>query len=88
MCLAVPGRVERLTADATGVTLGEVSFGGVRKTVCLDYVPDPRPGQWVLVHAGFAIAVVDEDEARRTLALLEAVAGDPPVPPPRRDAVR
>jgi hydrogenase expression/formation protein HypC len=79
MCLAVPGRIERVCTDALGTTMGAVSFGGVVKDVCLAYVDDPEPGQYVIVHAGFAISRLDEAEARRTLALFaEVAAGDEP----------
>jgi hydrogenase expression/formation protein HypC len=76
VCLAVPGRVidiDRNTALPTGV----VDFGGTRRAVCLAYVPDVGLGDYVVVHVGFAISVVDEAEAQRTWALLEdMVAAD------------
>jgi len=50
--------------------VGRVDFGGVRRRVCLEHVPEVRPGEWVLVHVGFALARLDEDEARRTFELL------------------
>jgi hydrogenase expression/formation protein HypC len=70
MCLAVPGQVvERLTAG--DLPMGRVDFNGMRRDVCLAYVPEAEVGSWVVVHVGFAISVVDEAEARRTLALLD-----------------
>lgn len=70
MCLAVPGRV--VAVEGTGlVRRGRVDFGGVARTVELAFVPEAEPGDWILVHAGAAIAVLDEAEARRTLALLD-----------------
>ncbi len=62
MCLAVPGRVLELREDG-GLRMGRVDFGGVRREVCLDFVPGVRPGDRVLVHAGFAIRVVDAGTA-------------------------
>jgi hydrogenase expression/formation protein HypC len=52
--------------------MGKVDFGGVSRHVCLVYVPDAQEGQYVIVHAGFAISLLDEQEAQQTLALLRA----------------
>ncbi|MEU2729308.1 HypC/HybG/HupF family hydrogenase formation chaperone [Streptomyces griseoviridis] len=70
MCLAVPGRVLR-TAEVEGALMAEVDFGGVRKEVCLQYVPDAAVGEYVVVHVGFAIQRLDEASARETLATFE-----------------
>lgn len=70
MCLAVPGRIESVSGDALTRT-GKVDFGGIRKDVNLAYVPEARPGDYVLVHVGFAISVVDAVEAQRTLDYLK-----------------
>lgn len=70
MCLAVPGRIERLF-DRDGTLMGVVDFGGVRKDVCLQYLPDAQPGQYVVVHVGFAIQRLDEESAVRTLREFE-----------------
>jgi len=53
------------------MTQGKVSFGGITKEVCLAYVPEARVGDWVVVHVGFAISQIDEQEARETFAFLE-----------------
>lgn len=76
MCLGVPGRIIAIDASAALPT-GTVDFGGVRREICLAYVPDARVDDHVVVHVGFAIAVVDEEEAARTWALLEAMLDDP-----------
>ena len=68
MCLAVPGKVVAIDRDAP-IPTGVVDFDGVRKDVCLAYVPDIELGDYALVHVGFAIARVDEDAAHRTLEL-------------------
>jgi hydrogenase expression/formation protein HypC len=70
MCLAVPGRIVRLdTRDDT--LMAEVDFGGVRKDVCLEYIPDATIGEYVIVHVGFAIQRLDEASAIRTLENFE-----------------
>jgi len=73
MCLGVPGQIlERVDAD-----LARVDFTGVRRTVNVAFTPEAEPGDWVLVHVGFALARIDEEEARATLALLgEAIAAE------------
>ena len=89
MCLGVPGRIESVTDDALGMRMGRVSFGGIVKEVCLAYVPEAKVGDHVLVHVGFALTVVDEEEARRTLETLATMGelselrGDPDAPPGR-----
>jgi hydrogenase expression/formation protein HypC len=72
VCLGVPGRVLQ-TTDVAGVLMGKVDFGGVTRDVCLAYVPEVRVGDYVIVHVGFAISLVDEAEARRTLQILRAM---------------
>ncbi|MGE2713524.1 HypC/HybG/HupF family hydrogenase formation chaperone [Mycolicibacterium litorale] len=70
MCLAVPGKIERLY-DRDGTLMAVVDFGGIRKDVCLQYIPDALPGQYVVVHVGFAIQRLDEESAMRTLREFE-----------------
>jgi hydrogenase expression/formation protein HypC len=71
MCLAIPGKViETFARD--GMPMARVEFGGVVRDACLSYVPETATGEYVLVHVGFAISRVDEEEAHRTYqALLE-----------------
>ena len=70
MCLAIPGKV--LEIDTTvQPTMGKVSFGGIQKRVCLEWVPDVKVGDYVIVHVGFAISKMDEEEALETLKLFE-----------------
>jgi hydrogenase expression/formation protein HypC len=71
MCLAIPGRLIEVTEDAHGVRMGKANFGGIVKQVCLEYTPEVNAGDYVLVHVGFALGKVDEDEAARTYKLLE-----------------
>ena len=72
MCLGVPGRVTAVV-EADGLRMGEVDFGGAARRVCLAYTPEAAAGDWVVVHAGFAIAVVDEAAAAATLRALAAI---------------
>lgn len=69
MCLAVPGRVCALH-DEDGLRLATVDFGGVRKRVCVETVPEVALGAWVLVHAGIALQQIDADAAAESLRLL------------------
>ena len=70
MCLAVPGRILSIV-EADGTLMAEVDFGGVRKSVCLEYIPDATVGEYVVVHVGFAIQRLDEASARETLENFE-----------------
>jgi hydrogenase expression/formation protein HypC len=70
MCLAVPGRVISLE-DRDDTLMAEVDFGGVRKEVCLEYLPDVAVGEYVVVHVGFAIQRLDEESATATLDSFE-----------------
>jgi hydrogenase expression/formation protein HypC len=74
MCLAIPGKV--IEIDATGSPImGKVSFSGIKKEVCLELVPEVKVGNYVIVHVGFAISMMDEEEAQETLKLLEQMTG-------------
>jgi hydrogenase expression/formation protein HypC len=70
MCLGVPGRVIEIRDDR-GTPMATVDFGGVRKEVCLAYVPEAQVGDYTVIHAGFAITLVDEASAERTLELFQ-----------------
>ncbi|MBI5281208.1 MAG: HypC/HybG/HupF family hydrogenase formation chaperone [Candidatus Solibacter usitatus] len=70
MCLAVPGQIVDITGDDPITRMARVSFGGVIKEVSLAYTPEAVPGDYVLVHVGFALNTVDEEEAQKTLELL------------------
>ncbi len=70
MCLGIPGKVVE-TYRENDVLMGKVDFSGVFKRVCLEHVPEVRPGEYVLVHVGFALSRIDEDEAGRVFAFLE-----------------
>ena len=68
MCLAVPGKILDVRGDDPITRIGRVDFGGVAREVSLAYVPEAKAGDYVIIHVGFALSVVDEEEAARTLA--------------------
>jgi hydrogenase expression/formation protein HypC len=71
MCLGVPGKILQIDENsALGMPMGKVSFGGIAKEVCLAYVPEAQVGDYVIVHAGFAISSIDEAEAMEVFDLL------------------
>lgn len=74
MCLAIPGKIVSVE-EAEDITLrrGKVDFGGVQKEICLSFTPEAKQGDYVLVHVGFALSVVDEDEAQQIFRDLEAM---------------
>ena len=70
MCLALPGQLTAIREpSAGGNPQGEVSYSGVIKTVDLSFVPEAQVGEYLIVHAGFALSVLDQEEAQQTLAL-------------------
>ncbi|NMC86226.1 MAG: HypC/HybG/HupF family hydrogenase formation chaperone [Anaerolineaceae bacterium] len=69
MCLAVPGKVTEIT-PTPGVLMGKVDFGGVVREVCLEAIPEVQLGNYVIVHAGFALNILSEKEAEETLSAL------------------
>jgi hydrogenase expression/formation protein HypC len=70
MCLGIPGKITKIYKKDS-LTMGIVDFGGISREVCMDYVPEAQVGQYALIHVGFAISVMDEDEALETLKLLQ-----------------
>lgn len=84
MCLTTPGQVVRIDSAGPDVRLAEVDFGGATRRVNLAFVPETRVGDFVIVHAGFAVRTLPEAEAREALALVRelARAGTPPAAAP------
>lgn len=74
MCLAIPGKILE-THREHDMLMAKVQFGGITKRICLEYVPEAQIGEYVLVHVGFALARIDEDEAKRIYEMLEAIGG-------------
>jgi hydrogenase expression/formation protein HypC len=87
MCLAVPGKVLEIRRESSPV-MGDVSFGGVKKEICLEWLPEAQVGDYVVVHVGFAISRMDEEEALETLRILKEMgdlADEFTVDPPAND---
>lgn len=92
MCLAVPGKITSISGDDPLLRTGKVDFGGILKEVSLAYVPEAKPGDYVIVHVGFALSRVDEEEAKQVFEYLremqelselqESEAGVAPAPAP------
>jgi len=72
MCLAIPGKIVSSEVE-NGIRVGRVEFGGISRATCLDLVPEASVGDYVLVHVGFALSIVDRDEAERSYKVLEAM---------------
>jgi hydrogenase expression/formation protein HypC len=72
MCLGIPGRIIEIYQKGS-LQMGRLDFGGVIKETCLAYVPEAKVGDYALIHVGFAISLMDEDEAQATLKLIEDV---------------
>lgn len=79
MCLGVPAKIVELF-EQNDLAMGKVEFGGILKEVCLAYTPEAQVGDYVLVHVGFAISRIDEQEAKETLDLLNELAESMPDP--------
>ena len=76
MCLAVPGRVVEIAAEPdSALRCAKVDFAGVRKDVCLAFTPEAAVGDYVLVHVGFSISIIDEAEAQRVFELVRELGG-------------
>ena len=71
MCLAIPGKIECIHGDSVLTRTGRINFGGVVKEACLAYVPEATTGDYVIVHAGFALSRVDEEEAHKVFEYLK-----------------
>jgi hydrogenase expression/formation protein HypC len=76
MCIAVPGQIKSITGGDPMELRGVVDFGGVEREIMLSFAPEAKIGDWVLVHAGFAITIIDEDSARQTLADFDRILGE------------
>ncbi|MFN2150113.1 MAG: HypC/HybG/HupF family hydrogenase formation chaperone [Anaerolineales bacterium] len=72
MCLAVPGRIIEIYEN-NGMKMGKVDFGGVTREACLDFVPEAQIDDYTVIHVGFAISLLSEEEAHKTLELLNEI---------------
>jgi hydrogenase expression/formation protein HypC len=75
MCLALPGQILALQKEGD-LPMGAVDFSGVRKKVCLVYTPEAEVGDYVIVHVGFALSILDKSQAQATLDLINQVSFD------------
>jgi hydrogenase expression/formation protein HypC len=73
MCLGVPGLITEIRPQ-DGLKMATVDFGGIARDVCLDYVPEAKVGDYCLVHVGFALNLLSQDEAQETISLLNEIA--------------
>lgn len=73
MCLAVPGKIVDIY-DLNSLRMGRIDFGGVIREACLEALPDAQVGDYTIVHAGFALNLLSEEEARETLDALQEIA--------------
>jgi len=89
MCLAIPGKIESISGDDPMSRMGKINFGGILKEACLACVPEAEVGDYVIVHVGFALSRLDEEEAHKVFDYLKQMeelgelengsAGAPPV---------
>lgn len=73
MCLGIPGKILEIYDDH-GTKMAKVDFGGVSREVCIEVIPEAKPGDWTIIHAGFALNLLSEEEALETLDILQQMA--------------
>ena len=73
MCLGIPGKIIEIY-ESGELPMGKIDFGGVIREACLAYVPEAQTGDYALIHVGFALNIISEEEARETLALLKEIS--------------
>jgi len=74
MCLAIPGKITEIYQRDT-LRMAKIDFGGIAKEICLAYMPEAKVGDYTLIHVGFAISLMDEEEAQETLKLIKDIEG-------------
>lgn len=72
MCLGIPGKIIDIY-ETNGLQMGKIDFGGIVKEACLAYVPDAKVGDYTIIHVGFALNIIDEEEAQKTLELFNEI---------------
>ncbi|MHB1688875.1 MAG: HypC/HybG/HupF family hydrogenase formation chaperone [Ignavibacteriaceae bacterium] len=77
MCLAVPGKIESINESNPNLKMAKVNFGGIVKDICIDWISEPKVGEYILAHVGFALNKIDEEEAEETLKMLRDMDEDP-----------
>ncbi len=78
MCLAVPGEILRIEGATPLEKMAQVKFGVIEKSICLAFLPQAKVGDYVLVHAGIAISIVQQDEAQRIFTYLDEIGESNP----------
>ncbi len=73
MCLGIPGKITEIY-EKDSLKMAKIDFGGIVKEACLAYTPEAKVGEYALIHVGFAISLMDEEEAQETLKLIKEVA--------------
>jgi hydrogenase expression/formation protein HypC len=73
MCLGIPAKIQEIFDDH-GTKMAKVDFGGVSRDVCIEVIPDAKPGDWTIIHAGFALNLLSDEEAQETLDILQQMA--------------
>jgi len=73
MCLGIPGKVTELY-ELNGMNMAKVDFGGIIKEACMAYLPEIKVGDYTLIHVGFGLSIIDEEEAKETMDLLNQIA--------------
>ena len=73
MCLGIPGKIQEIYDDH-GTKMAKVDFGGVSREVCIEVIPEAKLGDWTIIHAGFALNLLSEEEAQETLDILQQMA--------------
>ena len=73
MCLGIPGKILTIYEE-NSTKMAKIDFGGVTREVCIEVIPEAKPGDWTIVHAGFALNLLSEEEARETLDILQEMS--------------
>jgi hydrogenase expression/formation protein HypC len=73
MCLGIPGKIIEIY-EGNGLRMGKIDFEGVTREVCLEYVPEAKPGDYAIIHVGFALNLLSESEALETLAMIRQIS--------------
>jgi hydrogenase expression/formation protein HypC len=73
MCLGIPGKILSVYEDH-GTKMAKIDFGGVSREACIEVIPDAKPGDWTIVHAGFALNLLSEEDAQETLEMLQEMS--------------
>lgn len=73
MCLGIPGKIISINEDH-GTKMAKIDFGGVQREACIEVIPEAKPGDWTIVHAGFALNLLSEEEAQETLDILREMS--------------